>query len=190
MSVFSIHTLRTSLHQWVQRSQKKSFFIACFLGGVGAVSMASLVVIPGLGERQTEQAALAKNMAQVQETLTKLHTEKMQQPETVRLLTAPSGQEMVIPPTSVRIASDAHVAYWQKQMTAYGLMRGMNLVIRSREPSSYENSTKLTIEISSATSEPIAPMVRAQSLDFLQLYGFVESSTSTQAILHVALDKT
>ena len=80
------------------------------------------------------------------------------------------------------------VNYWRKQMAAFSQMTGVRLDISGRGPSRYQNATRISVSVSLAGS-PIAGGLSAvdlvKALDFLQLYGYVESFNGTEAIVHV-----
>jgi hypothetical protein len=74
------------------------------------------------------------------------------------------------------------VDVWRKQMLAWSLMRGIDVTISSRGPSPYQGAVKLVIRIGNAS-----PARLLQTLDFLQLFGFLESYAKGEAVLHVSL---
>ena len=80
------------------------------------------------------------------------------------------------------------VNYWRKQMAAFSQMTGVRLAISGRGPSRYQNATRLSVSVSLAGS-PIAGGLSAvdlvKALDFLQLYGYVESFNGSEAIVHI-----
>ena len=188
MAIFSFSQWNHALHQSVQTSSRKSLGLAVLFGGGGAVLITLLMAIPRMQATQTEIVAITKNIEQTKTTITKLQGEKLQQPAVLESLNLQPLQAKIAALTAAGYTQE-NILYWQKQMTAFGLMKGISLVIAARGISSYENSAKLTIQISPADMQPIAPMLLAQTLDFLQLYGFVESFDGSQAIVHVSAEK-
>lgn len=81
--------------------------------------------------------------------------------------------------------SEDDVAYWRKQMDAYGQMSGLRMTITGRTASSYQHATRISVQIASASSIAMSPEQLVRALDFLQLYGHIESFNGSEAVLHV-----
>jgi len=81
--------------------------------------------------------------------------------------------------------TERDIAYWRKQMMAFGLIKGMRLSLVGRTASKFANATTLTVEIASPTPTPLSSLQIASALDFLQLYGYLESFDGKMAIVHV-----
>lgn len=85
--------------------------------------------------------------------------------------------------------SEYEVSYWRKQLLTYAVLRGVLLQIVGRSSSSYDHAVKLEITVEPVEkSKPLDAMQVAQALDFLQLYGYVESFDGKTAIVHVRLN--
>jgi hypothetical protein len=81
--------------------------------------------------------------------------------------------------------TERDIAYWRKQMMAFGLIKRMRLMIVGRTASKFANATTLTVELSAVGSTPLSGLQIASALDFLQLYGYLESFDGKKAIVHV-----
>ncbi len=81
--------------------------------------------------------------------------------------------------------SEADVDYWRRQMQAYSMMRKVGLTIVGRAKSQFSGATKITVAVSAGAS---SPQRVNQALDFLQLFGYLESFDGAVATVHIAKD--
>lgn len=85
--------------------------------------------------------------------------------------------------------TESDVSYWRKQLLTYAVLRGVLLQITGRSTSPYDKAVQLSISVEPVDkNKPLDAFQIAQALDFLQLYGYVESFDGKTAILHIRLN--
>lgn len=82
--------------------------------------------------------------------------------------------------------TEKDVAYWRKQMEAFGLMTGMKITIIGRSISKFAQAMTIKVELLPANGGALTPQQTARALDFLQLYGYLESFDGKTAIVHIS----
>jgi hypothetical protein len=120
----------------------------------------------------------------IQKTLVKLKAEAGSQKIDLAKIEAAKAN-----PTKVFLSIGGHteedVEYWRKQMNAFSLMTGVTLSIVGRGASKYIDATALTVNVSIDKTQGYSNRKIATALDFLQLYGYVESFNGNDAIVHL-----
>lgn len=172
------------VHALAQAFPRKGILIAFGAGLISAILIMAVTSMPRIMSAKSEQQSILASLSQTQSTIEKLKREKIEQQTAL--------QKLSLAPAIAQIASlntggytESDVNYWRKQMAVFGLMTGVNLDIRGRGLSQYTGATKLTVGISSSKTTPLPPSSIVNALDFLQLYGYVETFNGTEAVVHI-----
>ena len=172
-------------HSFFQGTKVKWLWVSVFTGLVSC----ALIAAPSIwnlinGAAIPEETSLVK----IQETIEKLKAEKSSQviAQSAKVGVNATGhiKQLVV----LGGYSESDVDYWRKQMDAFSLMTGVRLTITGRGASKFKNATRLTITIDASPKSgtpALAPVDLIKGLDFLQLYGYVETFNGTEAIVHV-----
>lgn len=148
---------------------------------VGSVAPAAVSVTNSLSviSAQKEQV---KNYRQNLEAMTRTQGELEQELKRI----GDERSRVVNAAVSGQGISEEELAYWRKQMDAFGLAKNMSLKVIGRGSSPYKQAVRIDVQIAPAgPSKALAPLSIAQALDFLQLYGYVENYDGNVATLHV-----
>lgn len=83
--------------------------------------------------------------------------------------------------------SEEEIDYWRKQMDLFSMLNGTNMTITGRGTSSFRNAMQLTVKIVATPGVDETKVKRAilRALDFLSLYGYVDSFNGTEALVHI-----
>ena len=182
---FSVSHFGHYAHAALQRAPKKSLLALFLLGSLLGGGVSILLASSGAARAKTEVRSLANTIGQMQETTAKLQAELAQQPpEIQRLHLGPILATQQAFNDSGYTEQD--VAYWASQMELFGQMTGLRLEILGRAASKYSKAMQITVSVSAFGPEALSPFNTAQALDFLQVYGYVESFDGKEARIHIA----
>lgn len=156
-----------------------------------SVLVASVIIgsmgAPTFLDARKKVASIEDQSAQIRETVEMLKMEKAthaKKTANVMVNEQPDGSPK-------HAYTEGEIAYWRKQMNAFGALAGLNMRIVGRGKSDYMDAIRLEVEI---TARPGATLLTnrqvAASLDFLQAYGYVESFNGRVVMLHVAQPST
>lgn len=102
-----------------------------------------------------------------------------------RLVVIDAERSQVVNEAAAQGLTEETIAYWRKQMMAFGMARKVAVTIQGRGKSSFKDAVRLDVLIASPEGKPLSVIAIAQALDFLQLYGYVEKFDGRLATLHV-----
>lgn len=165
-------------------SNQKMRRIALGMAIVLCLAIVLLRAIPAAHHAKAEIATIEQQIAQTQETIEKLKKEQQAQEVKFREMRDAPARAMQAALNAGGFSED-DIAYWRKQMSAFGQMNRINIVILKRGTSKYANATELTVDITPMSTTPLTTYQIATALDFLQLYGFIESFDGKTAVIHV-----
>ena len=182
---FSLGRLAHPAHAALQHSTQRSIVVLAVIGLIAGAGVAGAMIKPTWTRAQAEGAALDLRLSQTRETIAKLETEKAAQAQTLqKLMIAPvlaTAQAL-----NVSGYTEDDIAYWAKQMALFTRMTGIRVEIVGRSASHFERATRLTVAVSAADGIPLSPFNTLKALDFLQVYGYVESFDGKEAQVHIA----
>lgn len=190
MAIFNIDLASHRLHSFLQRGKFTGFAVAGAAGaGIGAIYLGFTLYQVFIGPNHERDASLSR-LTQIQATVVNLKTEKASQAAALeRLANVPKVVQAAALNTGGFTEDD--VNYWRKQMDAFTKMTGVQLNIVGRGASRYVNATKITVSVSlSSSTSGLSSSDLAKALDFLQLYGYVESFNGTEAVVHISEKQT
>jgi hypothetical protein len=188
MANFSIDLASHRLHAFLQRKRYAGLALIVIAGaiiGAGTIAMATYQVVRHISPER--EAALLR-LEHTKSTIAKLRDERTAQAQALANL---EKAPQVAQQTSLSNGgfTEDDVNYWRKQMAAFGQMTGVQLDIVGRGPSRYRNATKLNITVSlsgAGAQAGLSSVDVIKALDFLQLYGYVESFNGTEATVHIS----
>lgn len=175
------------IHAFLNRTKVNGFWIATGAGLCVATALVAMSAFQAPPGANSDRSSLATRLVQLRQTTAQLRAEKLVQTASLdRLARAPT----LAKDASLNAGgfSEDDVMYWRKQMEAFSLMTGVRLTVVGRGASQFKNATKLTVSVGPAASSsmvlPSADLIKA--LDFLQVYGYVETFTGTEAVIHIS----
>lgn len=188
MAPFNFDQTRHQIHAFFHRRKFGGLIFAVGIGAaIGSMIFgASLYqVLNGIhGERDT---ALTR-FSQTEKSIAALRKERAEQVAAAeRSVISPQATHQTF--LNVGSFSEDDIDYWRKQMDAFSRMSGVQLAIVGRGQSNYKNATKLNVSISLSSKGAqggLSTLDLVKALDFLQLYGYVESFNGSEAIVHVS----
>lgn len=154
---------------------------------IASVVICALLATTSLPSVWRHHQAVAEEqlrLQQTQETLAKMKQEIAEQQTRLQTLAQAPAQAVAVVQSSGGY-SDADVDYWRKQMSAFGQMTGLRLHIAGRGQSPYLGATKINVQIQPTGKAALTAEQLVRALDFLQLYGFVETFSGQEAVVHV-----
>lgn len=188
MAHFNIDLASHKVHSFLQRRKLGSLVIAVVAGAaVGSLFIGSALY-------QTVHAINPERDASlIRLNLTKASIEALKKEKAAQ---GPALEKLVNAPKTAQEASlnasgftEDDVNYWRKQMDAFAKMTGVQMTIVGRGPSRFQNSTKLSVNVALSNTGTFTGMTSTdliKALDFLQLYGYVESFNGSEAVVHVS----
>ena len=192
MASFNIELWPHRVHAYLQRTPYQGFWFAAVAGACVSLALISVSSLHTLNNSSTDINALKFALKNTQKSIADLKEELIMQGNTLAVLENASDFAQTAALSAGGYTED-DVTYWRKQMDAYSKMTGTRLTITGRGSSPFKQATKLTVSISSnamATVSTVSNGDLIKALDFLQLYGYVESFNGAEAVLHIADKKS
>lgn len=190
MANFNIDLAQHRIHAFLNRSKANGFWMATGAGLCVAAALVAMSAFQASPGANSERALAATHLGQLKQTTAQLKAEKLIQTASLdRLARAP----IIAKDASLNSGgySEDDVMYWRKQMEAFSLMTGVRLTVVGRGASQFKNATKLTVGvgpvgIGGSSTVGIAPADLIKALDFLQIYGYIESFNGVEAVIHIS----
>lgn len=187
MAAFNTEHKMHRVHALLQNRRWSGFVFFLGLGLVVGGALVGHASFRAHAGDAGQSAAAAKQIIDMREAIAKSKTESARlNGEVTRLEMAPAVAAANALNTGG--VSEDMVAYWRKQMDAFSQLTGVRLAITGRGASKFKDASKLIVSIapmSSATAAAMPAADIAQALDFLQLYGYVESFNGSDAVVHI-----
>lgn len=169
------HNLRTALH----RTRYNGFVIAVVSGlGIGFAVLGYSLTRPSNSDVTSLERTL-KQQAITEATIIKLREQKARQDQDLAAMVDSKKRRPIAENKNVFAGED--VGYWNKQLFAFSQLTGMQLRITNTAPSRFKDAFQIKVDVSGRT-----PLDVVKALDFLQLYGYVESFDGSSAIVHIS----
>lgn len=149
-----------------------------------ALIVVAIQIVPAKLSEDKELSALARKDEQIKNATVNMQRELTEQQAKLKEIQE-RPMKVINQALNTGGYTERDLAYWRKQMMAFGLIKRMRLVIVGRAASKYAGATALTVEISAVGSTPLSAPQIASALDFLQLYGYLESFDGKKAVVHV-----
>ena len=187
MARFNIDLASHAIHSFFQRGKFSGLAIAIGAGVVvGGAFFASALYQVSHTFNAERDASLAR-LAQSNSSIAALKKElAIQGPALQNLTVKPKAEHEDTLPSSG--FSEDDVNYWRKQMDAFAKMTGVQMNIVGRGPSRYMNAIKINVHLALSNTGSFTGLTNVdliKALDFLQLYGYVESFNGTEAVVHI-----
>lgn len=190
MARYSFDLLMHKVHTLLQGSPRKGMWMTAGAGLGVAVAVIATIALPKVWSADVERQGHLAALAQTNETIDKLQHEKAAQQAALQKLRLSQGGTQKASPVGGGGYSESDVAYWRTQMSAFGEMTGVRMNIVGRGSSHYIGATRLTVSLKADAVDVDTPIRLLKALDFLQVYGYVESFNGTEAVVHVAGEKS
>jgi hypothetical protein len=181
-SPFGFDVLLHRLHTFCAARGK--VLMAMIATAMLAMTIVAIQVVPARLSEGKELVALAHKGEQIKNATVNMQRELNEQQAKLKEVRE-RPQKVINQALNAGGYSERDLAYWRKQMMAFGLIKQMRLMIIGRSTSKFANATALTIELSAVGSTPLSGLQIASALDFLQLYGYLESFDGKKAVVHV-----
>lgn len=173
-----LHRLHTFCHGRIR------FLMAVIATALLGLIIVAIQVVPAKLSEGKELSALARKGEQIKNATANMQRELNEQQAKLKEIQE-RPMKVINQALSAGGYTERDIAYWRKQMMAFGLIKRMRLMIVGRSASKFANATTLTVELSAAGSTPLSALQIASALDFLQLYGYLESFDGKKAVVHV-----
>lgn len=156
---------------------------------IGGLAVAAIgVVLPAAMQMKSHLDVLQAKRAQTAQDRQNLQSllDKQQAMEAaIRKIEAGRAKVMEAAASDQGVTEEM-INYWRRQMYVFGRVKNLNISVIGRAKSPYKGAVRLNVEIASAIPGKPAPRaVLAQTLDFLQLYGYIESFDGAVATIHI-----
>lgn len=190
MAALNINRGVHQIHAFLQSARITGFTgavaVGIILGGLILGASVYQVSKGSFGEKKTSQ----QRLAQIESTVAKLQEEKSRQAVLIAATTAANASKQVHESAlNGGAVTEEDVRYWQKQLSAYSMLTSTQVYIVGRSMSQFKDATKVTVHIDADRKDGAASggaKYLIQALDFLQLYGYVESFDGKEAVVHIA----
>lgn len=173
------------IHEFFQKNVHRGFLYAIVTG----LLFSSLISGYGIFRATISGAKVTptSSIENARETLNKIKADKL---EMENIIVQQLKEPSLITNAAIRTGgySESDVDYWRTQFKAYSLMMNIDMTIVGRGLSAFKNTSKLIVKISLKNEQGIinnSPDVLVKTLDFLQLYGYVESFDGNEAVVHI-----